>query len=210
MMKRRRFRDDVELSVVGFGGMVVVGMDQTDVNSLVDNVIGAGVNYFDVAPQYGDGEAEIKMGEALKSHREDIFLACKTLKRDAEGSKRELMRSLNRLHTEDFDLYQLHSVSTMEDVEEIFAPGGAIETFLMAKEKGLAKYLGFSSHLKAVALDLLERFRFDSILFPTNFVCWYKGGFGPKVLQKAEKQGVSCLALKSLALRPWTDDEEQV
>lgn len=209
-MKYRRFRDDIDLSVVGFGGMVVVGMEQADVNSLVDRVIDAGVNYFDIAPQYGDGEAEVKLGEALKSHREKIFLACKTLRRDATGAEQELIRSLERLHTDYFDLYQFHSVSTMEDVEEIFAPGGAIESFVKARDDGLVKYLGFSSHLEEAALDMLNRFKFDSMLFPTNFVCWYEGKFGPAVLKKARELGVRLLGLKSLALRPWEEEEDQV
>jgi len=209
MIPKRHYRDDIELSIIGFGGIIVVGMEQSEANSLVTDVVNQGVNYFDVAPQYGDGEAEIKLGKALKPHRKDVFLACKTLRRDAEGAREELERSLDRLHTDHFDLYQFHSVSKSQDVEEIFRSGGAIETFVKAREEGLVKYLGFSSHLEEAALKMMERFDFDSILFPTNFVCWYHGNFGPRVFEKARENGISRLGLKSLALRPWKENEEK-
>lgn len=209
MIPQRIFRKDIKLSTVGFGGMVVVGQQQSSVNTLVAESIDMGVNYFDVAPQYGDGEAEIKLGNALKPHRDNVFLACKTLRRDADGAREELGRSLERLHTDHFDLYQFHSVSKMQDVEEIFRPGGAIETFVKAREEGLVKYLGFSSHLEEAALEMMDRFDFDSILFPTNFVCWYHGNFGPRALEKAKDKSVSRLGLKSLALRSWNETEEK-
>lgn len=209
MIPKQHFRDDVALSIIAFGGMIVVGMKQSGANSLVEDVVAQGINYFDVAPQYGDGEAEIKLGNALKPHRGKVFLACKTLRRDAQGAREELERSLDRLHTDHFDLYQFHSVSKMQDVEEIFQPGGAIETFINAREEGLVKYLGFSSHLEEAALEMMERFDFDSVLFPTNFVCWYHGNFGPRVFAKAKEKGVSRLGLKSLALRPWMENEEK-
>lgn len=209
MIPKQHYRDDVDLSIIGFGGIIVVGMEQSDANSLVTDVVNRGINYFDVAPQYGDGEAEIKLGNALKPHRDNVFLACKTLRRDADGAREELERSLDRLHTDHFDLYQFHSVSKTQDVEEIFRPGGAIETFVEAREDGLVNYLGFSSHLEEAALDMMDRFDFDSILFPTNFVCWYHGNFGPRVFKKAKEQGVSRLGLKSLALRPWNETEEK-
>jgi len=209
MVPKRHYRDDIDLSIIGFGGIIVVGMEQSEANSLVTDVVNKGVNYFDVAPQYGDGEAEIKLGKALKPHRDNIFLACKTLCRDAKGARKELERSLDRLHTDHFDLYQFHSVSKMQDVEEIFRPGGAIETFVKARDEGLVKYLGFSSHLEEAALEMIDRFDFDSILFPTNFVCWHHGNFGPRVFEKAKEKSISRLGLKSLALRPWNENEEK-
>jgi aryl-alcohol dehydrogenase-like predicted oxidoreductase len=196
---KRRFRGGVQLSIVGFGGIVVMGMDQKGAGRTVAESIDRGVNYFDVAPSYGDGEAEIKLGEALRPYRPRVFLACKTTKRDAEGAQAELDRSLQRLHTDHFDLYQFHAVTTMKDVEEIFRPHGAAETFLKAREQGKARYLGCSAHSEEAALAMLDRFRLDSILFPINFVCFSQANFGPRVIARAKEKGTARLALKALA-----------
>jgi len=97
----------------------------------------------------------------------------------------------------------------MEDVEQILGPGGALETFVKAREEGLVRFLGFSAHSEEAALALLDRFAFDSILFPFNWVCWHQGRFGPRVLEKAQEKGVGILALKALAKRKWKEDEER-
>lgn len=196
---RRPYRDGVMLSVIGFGGIVVMGNDQKAADRLVADSVERGINYFDVAPSYGDGEAEIKLGPALRPFRKNVFLACKTGKRDASGAREELERSLRRLHTDHFDLYQFHAVSSMEDVEKILAPGGAAELFLQARKEGKVKYLGFSAHSAEAALALMDRMKLDSILFPVNFVCWRQGSFGPQILEKARQKGLARLALKALA-----------
>jgi aryl-alcohol dehydrogenase-like predicted oxidoreductase len=208
-LQQRHFRDEVKLSVVGLGGMLLVGLSQERSNLLVKESSEQGVNYFDVAPFYGDGEAEKKMGVALEGIRPKIFLACKTFERSAKGARLELERSLKRLRTDHFDLYQFHAVTTLGEVKKIFADGGAVETFREAKAEGKIRYIGFSAHSVEAALAMLERFDFDSILFPVNFVCWYKGNFGPQVLQKAKEKNVSRLGLKALALGPWPRGAER-
>ncbi len=202
-LPRRRYRDNVELSVIGFGGIVVVGLEQGAANKIVADSVARGVNYFDVAPSYGMGEAEEKLGPALEPFRNDVFLACKTQQRDAAGAREELERSLKRLRTERFDLYQHHAVTEMKDVERILAPGGAQETFLKAREQGKVRYLGFSAHSVEAALAMLDRFAFDSVLFPINYVCFAQGNFGPQVIAKAKEKGAARLALKALAYTRW-------
>jgi predicted aldo/keto reductase-like oxidoreductase len=93
----------------------------------------------------------------------------------------------------------------MDDVEEICAPGGALETFVKARESGKIRNIGFSAHSEEAALALMEQFKFDSVLFPVNFVCYSSGNFGPRVVQQAEKTNVSRLALKMLAYSPWPE-----
>jgi aryl-alcohol dehydrogenase-like predicted oxidoreductase len=208
-MQRRRYKDDVELSIIGFGGMVLVGMDQTEADGIVAESIGAGVNYFDVAPFYGDGEAERKLGRALVPFRREIFLACKTLERGAIGARKELERSLRRLRTEHLDLYQFHAVTKLSEVQAIFSPGGAIESVVKACQEGKVRYVGFSAHSVEAALAMLDHFPFDSILFPVNFVCYARGNFGPQVVRKAEDLGVARIALKALALGPWRKGEKR-
>ena len=197
-----------ELTIVGFGGIAV--RDETPENSarLVARAVHErGINYFDVAPSYGN--AEECLGPALEPYRKDVFLACKTGQRDAVGAERELHESLEKLRTDHFDLYQLHGVRTMEEVEQIMAPGGALETFVKARERGLTRFLGFSAHSEEAALALMERFAFDTILFPFNWVCWNEGAFGAPVLEKATEKSMGILALKTMAKRRWKEGEER-
>ncbi len=206
-MHRRKYKDGVELSIIGFGGMVLVGMEQSRVNRLVAGSIERGVNYFDIAPFYGSGEAEKKLGSSLSTRRQKIFLACKTLERRADGARRELERSLRALRTDYLDLYQFHAVTDESEVDTIFGAGGAAEAFLEARRLGKVRFLGFSAHSVEAALTMLDRFKFDSMLFPVNYVCCAKGNFGPQVLRRARELGVACLALKALASGPWRKGE---
>src|SRR5574341_1928125 len=163
---RRHFKEDIQLSIVGFGGIVVIGQAQTDANREVARAFDRGVNYFDVAPSYGGGEAEEKLGIALQPYREKSFLACKTMRRDAKGARQELENSLKVLRTDHFDLYQLHAMGGMEEVDTVLGAGGALEAFMKAREDGKVRFLGFSAHNEEAAMRLLDKFPFDSVLFP--------------------------------------------
>jgi len=207
MEKRLLGKTGKLLSVVGFGGIAVMDEEPGVASRLVAQAVEErGINYFDVAPTYGN--AEERLGPALEPYRKSVFLACKTEKRTAEEAAAALHESLKRLRTDHFDLYQLHAVTTMEEVEQITGPGGALETFVKAREQGLVRHLGFSAHSEEAALALLERFEFDSMLFPVNWVCWHQGHFGPRTLEIAHKKGVGILALKALARRKWKEGEE--
>ena len=207
-LPRRKYRDDVELSVIGFGGIVVLGLSPGRAASLVREVYDAGVNYFDVAPAYGDGEAERKLGPALRPIREKVFLACKTGRRDGKGAREELEQSLRRLRTDHFDLYQLHAVTSRTEVDQILGAHGALEAFIQARKEGKIRYIGFSAHDEESAIALLDGFSFDSILFPVNFVCIAQGDFGPRVIRHAAEKGVARLALKAMAYTPWPEGAE--
>jgi predicted aldo/keto reductase-like oxidoreductase len=196
---KREYRDGVKLSVIGFGGINVVGLEQSAADRMVARSVERGVNYFDVAPSYWDGEAETKLGNALRPYRKGAFLVCKTQKRDAAGAQQELEQSLQRLRTDHFDLYQFHAVTTLSDVDRILAPGGAGEFFVKAKKDGTVKYLGASCHSPDAAIALMDRFPLDSVLFPINFVLYAREDFGPQVIAHAKKKGVARLALKALA-----------
>lgn len=186
------------LSIIGIGGIVVMNLEQKEANSIVAEAIERGVNYFDVAPSYGD--AESKLGPALRGKRERVFLACKTAERRKEGAQKELEKSLKILDTEYFDLYQLHGMTTEEDFNMATGPGGALETLVRAKEKGLVKYLGFSAHSSEIAIKLMDIFDFDTILFPINWVAMLKANFGPAVIEKAKSKGMGILAIKGMAM----------
>ena len=191
--------------MVGFGGIVVMNETPPDAARYVAEAVDRGVNYFDVAPSYGN--AEERLGPALEPYRKKVFLACKTEKRDGPGARASLEESLKKLRTDHFDLFQLHAVTTDEDLEAILAKGGALETFVKAREEGLVRYLGFSAHSEKAALTLLDAFKFDSVLYPVNWASWLGAGFGPAVAEAAAKKGVPMLALKALARRALAKDE---
>ncbi|MDZ7340353.1 MAG: aldo/keto reductase [candidate division KSB1 bacterium] len=198
--RRKLGRTDDKLSIIGFGGILVRNMEQPVANDLVARAYDHGVNYFDIAPTYGN--AQYQLGPALKPHRQRCFLACKTLERTKVGAERELNESLKLLETDHFDLYQLHALTTAEDVEQAFGPDGAMELFLKAKQEGKTRYLGFSAHSETAARLAMEKFDFDTVLFPINFVCWFKGNFGSKVVAAAREKKMGILALKSWAFGP--------
>jgi aryl-alcohol dehydrogenase-like predicted oxidoreductase len=205
MERRALGRTGEELSIVGFGGIVVMNVEPREASRLVAMAVDRGVNYFDVAPSYGN--AEERLGPALEPYRDRVFLACKTGKRDRAGAAEELRASLGRMRTDHFDLYQLHAISSMEDVEQALGPGGAMEAFLEARERGLIRFIGFSAHSVEAALAAMERFDFDSILFPTNFVLYYQANFGPQVVARAEQKGIGRLALKAMARTQWAEGQ---
>jgi len=193
------------LSMVGFGGILVTDEEPAVASCLVAEAIERGVNYFDVAPTYGN--AEERLGPALEPYRKDVFLACKTTQRLAEGAAFELERSLQRLRTDHFDLYQCHSVTTLEDVEQITGPGGALEVFLQAQKDGRVRHIGFSAHSEEAALALMERHPFTSILYPVNWVTWHQGPFGARTMARARELGMGVLALKTMAKRKIAEGE---
>lgn len=197
MEKRILGKTGEKLSIIGFGGIIVSGETQQDANNYVAEAIDSGVNYFDVAPTYGN--AQDKLGPALVGKRKDVFLACKTENRTKDGARKLLEESLKILKTDYFDLYQLHAVTTAEDVEKIFGPNGAFETFLKAKQEGLIKHIGFSAHSEEAAIALMDKFDFDSILFPVNWVNIINSGFGPRIINKAKEKEMGILAIKAMA-----------
>ncbi len=196
--KRTLGRTGEQLSIIGFGGILIMNMGQQVANNLIAKAYDHGVNYFDVAPTYGN--AQQQLGPALLPYRKKCFLACKTTERFKDGAQKELYESLKLLETDHFDLYQLHALTTREDVEKAFGPNGAMEAFLKAKQEGKVRLLGFSAHSEEAALLAMERFDFDTMLFPINFVCWHQGNFGDKVVAKAKEKQMGILALKALAL----------
>ncbi len=195
------------LSVIGFGGIVVMNATPDEASERVKQAIDYGINYFDVAPSYGD--AEVKLGPALEPFRKDVFLACKTGKRTKAESRKELEQSLKNLRTDHFDLYQLHAVTDLADVDTIFGPDGAMETFIEARKEGKVRFLGFSAHSVEAAMALMSKFDFDTILFPVNYATWTAGSFGPQVLAKAQEKKMGILALKAMARGPWAEGADK-
>ena len=196
------------VSIIGYPGLALSKIPQPAATTALRAAFDHGVNYFDVAPAYGD--AEIKMGLAIEGGsipRDQIFLASKTKARDAAGARMELERSLQRLKTDHFDLYQLHVMSTKAELETVCGPGGALETLVKAREEGKVRALGFSAHTKEAALELLRRFKFETVMYPVNFIEHYTSRFDPEVLALARREGVAVLAIKPISAGSWRKGE---
>ena len=205
-MERRPYgQSEWQLSILGFGGIIVMDVTPAEADAYVGEAIDRGINYFDVAPSYGN--AEVMLGPALEPYRNDVFLACKTGRRDAAGAREELEQSLKNLRTDHFDLYQLHAITSDDDVSKAFGPNGAMETFIKAREEGKILNLGFSAHSVDAAIAAMSQFPFDSILFPFNYVTYEQAKFGPQVMEEAISRGVARLALKGMARGPWRDGD---
>jgi aryl-alcohol dehydrogenase-like predicted oxidoreductase len=211
MPKRRLGRNGPEVSVVAFAGLALTHYEQEECTAGVHRAFDRGVNYYDVAPAYGrDGVCEIRLGVALQGlKRSDYILTCKTKARDKDGCRQELERSLTRLKTDYFDLYQLHHLVKPEEVTRVLGPGGAMETILKAKEEGKVRGIGFSAHTTKAALQALRGFDFDTVMFPISFAEYYTTGFGQEVLALAKEKGTAVLSIKTMHSGAWPEGAER-
>jgi len=196
-----------KLSIVGFAGIVVMENSPSFASNIVAEAVDRGINYFDVAPTYCN--AQERLGLAVQPYRDKVFLACKEEDWTREGCAKLLDESLRLLRTDHVDLYQFHALSKMSDLEQIFGPNGAMEAFEAAKKAGKLRFIGFSAHSVEVALAAMDRYHFDTILFPINFVLYSQANFGPQVLKKAMERQMGIMALKSMAKTTWSESRKK-
>jgi len=196
-----------KLSIIGFGGIVVMDESPGASANIVAEAVDRGINYFDIAPSYGN--AQERLGPALAPYRKNVFLACKTEGRTKDDSRKQLEESLRLLKTDHVDLYQFHALTKMKELDQVLGPGGAMETMEAAKKEGKIRYIGFSVHSQETALAALDRYNFDTILFPVNWVLFTQADFGPKILKKAQEKQMGILALKAMAKTVWPADQKQ-
>ena len=194
------------LSIIGFGGIVVMNEETGAAKNIVAEAVDRGVNYFDIAPSYGN--AQERLGPALEPYRKNCFLACKTEGRMKDDSRKQLEESLRLLKTDHVDLYQFHALTKMTDLDKVLGPGGAMETMEAAKKEGKIRYIGFSVHSAETALAAMDRYNFDTVLFPVNFVLFSQANFGPQILKRAQEKGMGILALKGMAKTTWSADQK--
>ena len=209
-MEKRRFGRTGHLSTVAiFGAAAFWNITQEDADRVMEQVIAAGVNHIDVAPSYG--MAEQRIGPWMPRIRDQFFLGCKTMERTKEGAWREMHESLERLQVPSFDLYQIHAVTSFEELDKATAPGGALEAMIQAREQGLTKYIGITGHgvdSPAVFREALRRFDFDSVLFPINFVQYgipYFRENAEALIAECRQKDVGTMIIKSITKGPWND-----
>jgi aryl-alcohol dehydrogenase-like predicted oxidoreductase len=198
-------------SVLAFGGAAFYSdTDDARAAAALEDALARGVNHVDVAPSYG--EAERVLGATIARHRDRMFLACKTRERRARKAREELHRSLERLRTDRFDLYQCHAVSDAYDLERLLGPGGALEAMVEARDAGLVRFIGITGHHCGVLKAALDRFPFDTVMFPVNPI----QAADPRpatdyrpLLAATLAKGIGAIGIKAIARGPWTSRAEQ-
>ncbi|HZA71596.1 MAG TPA: aldo/keto reductase [Propionibacteriaceae bacterium] len=196
-----------------FGAAALSAVTQAEADATMELVTASGVNHIDVAASYG--EAELRLGPFVEHHRAEFYLATKTGERTAEAAYAEISRSLELLRTDHVDLLQLHNLVDEAEWRTAYAPGGALEGAVRAKEEGLVRDLGVTGHGVTVArqhLRSLEEYDFASVLLPYN----YPMTRNPDYLRDFEElvgvcteRGVAVQTIKSITRAPWADDSER-
>lgn len=212
MEKRKLGRTGHMSTVAIFGTAALGGVTQEVADKAMEEVLRYGVNHIDVAPSYG--EAELRLGPWLERMRDRFFLGCKTYLRGKAEAAAELRRSLERLRVAYFDLYQLHAVTSLEELEQAMRAGGALEAILEARDEGLVRYIGITAHgheAPAVLLAALNRFDFDTVMFPLNFVLYGHPGYRwdtEALLALAKQKDVGVIIIKAIGKRPWGERQQ--
>lgn len=192
----------VRLTIIGqAGGRFPMIGNREDAAAIVRRAYELGVNYFDCAHAYWNGQSEEVFGDALSPWRKQVFLTTKSMGRTRQAAEADLERSLRSLKTDYVDLWQIHGVSEMNEVEQIFAPGGAIEAFEAAKKTGKCRFIGFTGHRDPhVHLAMLKAYnKYDTIIMPLNAADPAYLSFEKLVLPAAVEKRLGIQAIKSLA-----------
>jgi aryl-alcohol dehydrogenase-like predicted oxidoreductase len=208
MIGTRPFGRTGHLSTVTlFGAAALSRATQDEADRVLDLLLEYGVNHIDVAARYGD--AELRIGAWMPRHRQDFFIATKTGKRLYQDARDEIHRSLERLRVDTIDLIQLHALFHPDDWDLAMGPGGALEAAIEAREQGLVRFIGVTGHgwtIAAMHKRSLERFEFDSILLPYNYVMHqnerYREDFDT-VVRLCQQRQVAVQTIKSIARGPW-------
>ena len=207
-MEKRRLGRTGHLSTVAiFGSAALSSSTQAEADAVMEQVIRAGVNHIDVAPLYG--LAEQRVGPWMPRERSRFFLGCKTRERTRQAAADQLRRSLEILQTNRFDLYQFHDVTSIADLDEVTAPGGALEAVVAARREGLTRFVGLCGHgwqMPKVILEALRRFDFDTVLFPMNRVLMANPDYrreAEEVLRQCRVRDVGVMIIKSMARESW-------
>ncbi|HEX4255282.1 MAG TPA: aldo/keto reductase [Streptosporangiaceae bacterium] len=196
---------------VVFGGASLAQVDQRTADQTLDVLLEYGVNHLDVASEYGD--AEVRIRPWLQREPGRFFLATKGDKRTAAEAREELHRSLDRMGVDHVDLWQLHALADPIEWDIALSPGGALEAALEARDQGLIRYIGVTGHGSQIAAThrrSLDRFDFDSVLLPYNYVTmanrYYAENFNA-LYDTCRQRRVAVQTIKSIALRPWSGRE---
>jgi len=168
---------------------------------LINYALDHGIRYFDTAWWYSEGQSEERLGKVARHRRKDMWIATKTLERTRQGARKQLEESLRRLQTAYIDEWRMHYVSSLDELDKITAPGGALEAAVQARAEGLIRYISISNHGNPkVQIEALERFPFDSMLFPTSVLDHFILSFAEELLPIAKAKGVAIAGMKIMGV----------
>jgi aryl-alcohol dehydrogenase-like predicted oxidoreductase len=210
METRRLGRTEQMSSIIAFGSFALFHATQKEADAALEMALEAGVNHIDVSPIYG--KAEERIGSWMGRNGKQFFVGCKTHERTRAEAWESLKRSLDTLKVDSFDLFQFHGVDSIEVLETILGPGGALEAVLEAREQGLLRYIGITGHTPTLQNEALQLFDFDTVMFPLNRVHaahpndW--NDFRP-LLKTARQKDVGVMCIKSVAKRTWENTDRE-
>ncbi len=207
MEKRLLGRTGHHSTVVTFGTAALGRVTQDVADVAVERILEHGVNHIDIAPTYG--QAMERMAPWMPKIRDQVFLGAKTRERTKEQAWENIRSSMSRLGVESFDLFQLHSVGDMEALDQVTGNGGALEALIEMREQGLTRWIGITGHgpdVPRVQLEALERFDFDTIMFPVSASMFRSREYrqdAVKLLEKAASRNVGVHTIKMIACGGW-------
>ena len=213
MERRRLGRTGHESTVVTLGTAGLGRVTQAEADVAVEQILEHGVNHIDIAPTYG--EAMERMSPWMPKLRDRMFLGAKTRERTRELAWQNIESCMSRLGVESFDLFQLHSVGTMEDLDAATASGGALEALVELRERGLTTWLGITGHgpdAPRVHLEALRRFDFDTVMFPLNATLYRNPEYreaAVELLELANERDVGIQTIKMVARGGWGGRERE-
>ncbi len=199
MPTRSLGRTGYKVGILSLGAQAAVetrGMEE-EAERIVHRALDLGINYFDTAPSYGGGVSETNLGRVLKTRRSEVWLSSKTHDRTYDGSMRLLEESLKRLQTDHLDTWQLHNVQRKDQLDQIFAPDGAIKALEKAKNEGIVRTLGITGHYEPLVLvDALNKYQFDLILLAVNAADVHYLSFKNYLIPEAQRKGAAIVGMK--------------
>jgi len=206
MIYRTLGKTGEKVSAIGLGGAHIGRAESAEIGTkVIRSAVDRGITFMDNCWDYADGEAERRMGNALRDgYRQKVFLMTKFDGRTRQAAAQQIDESLKRLQTDHIDLMQYHENIRMEDPDRFFASGGPLEALMEAKQAGKIRYIGFTGHKDPVVhLRMLEiaaqhRFHFDSCQMPLNAMDYHFRSFAHQVLPKLVEQGIAVLAMKTM------------
>lgn len=194
-----------------FGAAALGGMKQDKADAVLEMLLEYGINHIDTAASYGD--SELRIGPWMREHRQRFFLATKTGDRTYQGARDSLHRSLERLRVDRVDLIQMHNLATESEQATALGAGGALEALIEARSQGLTRFIGVTGHgsqIAAMHLRSLDRFAFDSVLFPYNFPMLNIPQYATDVealIKTCRERGMATQTIKSVARRRWQNGD---
>ena len=201
-MEKRAFGNTgLMTTVLGFGGFHLLEIPVLEANYLLNRYLDAGGNYIETAASYGNGESERKIGQCVAHRRSEYILATKTGERKKEGARRSLDRSLENLKTDYIDLFIMHGVGTMEELDQILAPGGAIEAAEQAREEGKIHHIGISMHGQPdVLIRALKEYPFEAVMTTINYYDHFNfPEIQDELVPLAKEKGAAIILMKPVA-----------